>query len=191
MPRLNPTAAQSSSAAPLMHGTQLWPNATAPTCGTASAATTAVPLRHWHKKQRPVPPPPTAFELHGYSPLPRGTTHDTQKEDRDVMKNQIAENGDVIFIDPLPNRGYILNNFNIVGKVITRRELSFTLIRANLMGIWGNPKNIAIIEVGRNKVLISFSDHEKGRQVLKKGPWSIRGYLLNLRWWTGVEPISQ
>ncbi|MED6226482.1 hypothetical protein PIB30_104211, partial [Stylosanthes scabra] len=89
-------------------------------------------------------------------------------EDGDVMKNQIAENGDVIFIYPLPYHGYILNNFNIVGKVITRRELSFTLIRANLMGIWGNPKNIAIIEVGRNKVLISFSDHEKGRQVLKK-----------------------
>ncbi|XP_072076776.1 uncharacterized protein At4g02000-like [Arachis hypogaea] len=52
------------------------------------------------------------------------------------------------------------------------------------MGIWGNPKGVTISEVGRNKILISFKDEKKGNQMLKNGPWNIKGNLLNLQRWS-------
>ncbi|MED6110845.1 hypothetical protein PIB30_046729 [Stylosanthes scabra] len=54
----------------------------------------------------------------------------------------------------------------------------------------GKLAGVVIIEVGRNTVLISFSDHEKGRQILLRGPWSFRGHLINLSLWTGLQPID-
>ncbi|MED6211829.1 hypothetical protein PIB30_077339 [Stylosanthes scabra] len=41
------------------------------------------------------------------------------------------------------------------------------------MGMWRNPKEVAITEVGRNRVLISFNDHEKGSQMLNRGLWTV------------------
>ncbi|MED6217859.1 hypothetical protein PIB30_021500 [Stylosanthes scabra] len=70
-------------------------------------------------------------------------------DDSSIMEEFIAEDGDSIFIDPLPKRGCNMNNYNLVGKEY------------------------------------SFKDHEKGEQTLNRGPWSIRGNLLNLKKWTG------
>ncbi|MED6144052.1 hypothetical protein PIB30_011848 [Stylosanthes scabra] len=96
----------------------------------------------------------------------------------------------VVYIDPLDIEGFNMDNLNLVSKVITTKELSYNSIRAAIMGIWGNLRGVAISEVGLNKVLISFKDHNKGLQMLKRGPWSIRGHLLNLRIWSGAIPIS-
>ncbi|RYR26624.1 hypothetical protein Ahy_B02g060896 [Arachis hypogaea] len=59
------------------------------------------------------------------------------------------------------------------------------------MGIWGSPVGVSISEVGRNKVLISFKYKRKGLQILKNGPWSIRGNLINLKVWIQNVAIGE
>ncbi|MED6224413.1 hypothetical protein PIB30_083724 [Stylosanthes scabra] len=97
------------------------------------------------------------------------------------MVDQIAEDGAVIDVEPVPHQGPNINNYNLVGKIVSDKEYNFSSIRAGLMGIWGNPAGVMISDVDRNKVLISFRDHVKGRQILDKGPWTFRGQLLNLQ----------
>ncbi|MED6223311.1 hypothetical protein PIB30_072744 [Stylosanthes scabra] len=65
---------------------------------------------------------------------------------------------------------YNLNNCNLVGKIITDKDFSFSAIRAGLMGMSGNANAVAIIEVGRNTMLLSFNDHEKGQYILNGVP---------------------
>ncbi|RYR39747.1 hypothetical protein Ahy_A09g045333 [Arachis hypogaea] len=55
----------------------------------------------------------------------------------------------------------------MVGKIISDKE--------------GNLEGVAILDIGRNKVLISFKDTSKGIQIRKRGHWSIRGNLVNLQ----------
>ncbi|MED6113607.1 hypothetical protein PIB30_072471 [Stylosanthes scabra] len=47
------------------------------------------------------------------------------------------------------------------------------------MCIWGKPEGV------RNKALVSFQDESKGYRIWKGGRWSIRGYLINFKRWTG------
>ncbi|MED6189468.1 hypothetical protein PIB30_096249 [Stylosanthes scabra] len=95
----------------------------------------------------------------------------------------------MVFIDPANVEGFDATNLNFVGKVLTDKELNFPTIKAALMGMWGNPRGVAISEVARNKVLVSFRDHHKGMEMMKRGPWSIKGHLLNLQIWIGRESI--
>ncbi|MED6152898.1 hypothetical protein PIB30_096373 [Stylosanthes scabra] len=101
------------------------------------------------------------------------------------MENHIVEDGAVIHIDPNPDQGFNLNNFNLVGKIISDKEFGLSSIKSGLMEIWGNPNG-----VGRNTILINFNDHEKGKQILNRGPWSCRGHLINLNLWTRLQPID-
>ncbi|MED6223463.1 hypothetical protein PIB30_074172 [Stylosanthes scabra] len=82
-------------------------------------------------------------------------------------------------------------NFNLVAKVISDRELTCRTIKAALMGIWGHPKGVMITDVGMNKVLISFQDRSKGIQMWKGGPWNIRGYLVNMQQWSGNQSMLE
>ncbi|MED6137808.1 hypothetical protein PIB30_068491 [Stylosanthes scabra] len=84
------------------------------------------------------------------------------------MADQIAEDGAVIDVDNIPQEGINVNNYNLVGKIIANKKYNFNSIRAGLMGIWGYPSGVAITEAGRNKVLISFRDHDKGRRMLER-----------------------
>ncbi|MED6191763.1 hypothetical protein PIB30_003566 [Stylosanthes scabra] len=76
--------------------------------------------------------------------------------------------------------GYEEENFNLVAKVLCKKELNFKTIKASLMGMWGQPEGVAITEVGRNQVLISFQNRSKGFQVWRGGHWSIKGNLFNM-----------
>ncbi|MED6134390.1 hypothetical protein PIB30_036625 [Stylosanthes scabra] len=80
-----------------------------------------------------------------------------------------------------------MDNYNLVRKIISRKEFGFGSIKAGLMGIWGNPTGVVITEVGRNTILISFNDHEKGRQIFNKGPWSFREETIGRAFGTVVE----
>ncbi|MED6171195.1 hypothetical protein PIB30_038527 [Stylosanthes scabra] len=107
-----------------------------------------------------------------------------------AVEPHIAEDDDVIYIDPFPSEGINMGNLNLVGKIIADKEIRFNSIKATLMGIWGHPRGVAVTEVDRNKMLISFNDHDKELQVLNIESWSIRGHLLNLQIWTGADPID-
>ncbi|MED6199367.1 hypothetical protein PIB30_075278 [Stylosanthes scabra] len=86
--------------------------------------------------------------------------------------------------------GYNMNNFNLVGKIFTVKEYNFGAIKAGLMGMWGIPTGVVITEAERNTFLISCNDHDKGRQILNRGPWSFRGHLVNLSLWTSLQHID-
>ncbi|RYR58245.1 hypothetical protein Ahy_A05g023904 [Arachis hypogaea] len=97
--------------------------------------------------------------------------------------------GKVISINPAEDDSFEAENLNLVGKILSDREVSFNTCRAALLGIWGHPEGIAISDVGRNKLLISFKDVRKGIQIRNGGPWSVRGHLLNLQIWNGRESL--
>ncbi|RYQ97023.1 hypothetical protein Ahy_B08g092995 [Arachis hypogaea] len=97
--------------------------------------------------------------------------------------------GAVIRLNPEYDHSFIEDNLNMVGKIISDKEVNFKTCKAALLGIWGNPDGVVISDVGRNKVLISFRDKNKGIQICKGGPWSIRGNLLNLQIWNGRQSV--
>ncbi|RYR31547.1 hypothetical protein Ahy_B01g056354 [Arachis hypogaea] len=77
-----------------------------------------------------------------------------------------------------------LDCINLVGKIISNKELPFKIIKNTLLGIWGNPEGISISAVERNKILVSIKDMGKGLQILNGRPWSIRGQIFNLQIWS-------
>ncbi|RYR47522.1 hypothetical protein Ahy_A07g033454 [Arachis hypogaea] len=99
--------------------------------------------------------------------------------------------GKVISINPDEDDSFAAENFNLVGKILSDKEVSFNTCRAALLGIWGHPEGVAISDVGRNKLFISFKDVRKGIQIRNGGPWSVRGHLLNLQIWNGRESVYE
>ncbi|QHO06028.1 uncharacterized protein DS421_14g451100 [Arachis hypogaea] len=59
------------------------------------------------------------------------------------------------------------------------------------MGMWDNPEGVAVDEVGINRMLFSFKDKRRGLQVLRGGPWCIKGFLLNLKLWSNSKTIHE
>ncbi|RYR12055.1 hypothetical protein Ahy_B04g069574 [Arachis hypogaea] len=108
-----------------------------------------------------------------------------------VYKEKQSVEGKVLFIDPEEDDSFASKNLNMVGKILSDKEVSFSTCKAALLGIWGHPQGVAISDVGRNKVLISFKDARKGIQIRNGGPWSIRGNLLNLQIWNGRESVYE
>ncbi|MED6220437.1 hypothetical protein PIB30_044851 [Stylosanthes scabra] len=90
--------------------------------------------------------------------------------------------GKTIINDQAGHEGYMEGNLNLVAQVISDKELKFKIIKNAIMDIWGQPKGVNIIDVGRNKVVISFQDSSKGFKL-----W--RGYLINMHTWTTNKPI--
>ncbi|QHO10485.1 uncharacterized protein DS421_15g490160 [Arachis hypogaea] len=71
-------------------------------------------------------------------------------------------NGEVVRLNPEYEDSFIEGNLHMVGKIIPDKKVSFRTCKAALLGIWENPKGVAISNVGRNKVLINFRDASKG-----------------------------
>ncbi|RYQ84613.1 hypothetical protein Ahy_B10g104050 [Arachis hypogaea] len=92
--------------------------------------------------------------------------------------------GKTITIKPNSQKEHKVDSINLVGQIISSKEVPFRSSKNAIMGIWRNPEGVSISEVGRNKVLISFKDMWRGLQTLKGGPWSIKGHLLNLQLWS-------
>ncbi|QHO18034.1 uncharacterized protein DS421_10g317100 [Arachis hypogaea] len=97
--------------------------------------------------------------------------------------------GTTITLNSHPSPGFKANSFNLIGKIITDRELKYKAIKNSILGMWGNPKDVTISEVGRNKILISFKDSRTGNRFLRNGPWNVKGHLMNLQRWLYGESI--
>ncbi|MED6184251.1 hypothetical protein PIB30_045645 [Stylosanthes scabra] len=67
-------------------------------------------------------------------------------EEQDVVDRQ------VVYIDPLDVEGIDVDNLNMVGKVLTDKEISYNSIRAAIMGMWGNLDGVVISDVAKNKI---------------------------------------
>ncbi|XP_072084672.1 uncharacterized protein [Arachis hypogaea] len=108
-----------------------------------------------------------------------------------VCQKEQSIDGKVISINPDEDDSFAAENFNLVGKILSDKEVSFNTCRVVLLGIWGHPEGVAISDVGRNKLFISFKDVRKGIQIRNGGPWSVRGHLLNLQIWNGRESVYE
>ncbi|RYR42810.1 hypothetical protein Ahy_A08g039249 [Arachis hypogaea] len=97
--------------------------------------------------------------------------------------------GRVISFNKEGELGYIAGCLNLVGKVITEKETSFKMCKNALLGMWGNPQGVAVTDIGRKKLLFSFKDIKKGLQIVRNGPWNIRGNLINLQLWSERESV--
>ncbi|KAL4343744.1 hypothetical protein AHAS_Ahas11G0109000 [Arachis hypogaea] len=82
------------------------------------------------------------------------------------------------------NAGYVPDQLNLVGKVLSDKEVKFKICKNTLLGLWDNPTGVAITEAGRNKMLISFKDINYGLKILRNGLWNIRDSLINLQYWS-------
>ncbi|RYR16596.1 hypothetical protein Ahy_B04g073630 [Arachis hypogaea] len=69
-----------------------------------------------------------------------------------AQAEDLSIEGDVVCLNPAYDECFIEGNLNMVGKIISDKEVSFNTCKATLLGIWGNPEGVAIIEVGRNKI---------------------------------------
>ncbi|KAL4338002.1 hypothetical protein AHAS_Ahas12G0166600 [Arachis hypogaea] len=96
-----------------------------------------------------------------------------------------------ITISKKEKKKYIEDCINIMGKIISDKEISFKASKNALLGIWGNLENVFISEVGKKKLFFCFKDQKKGMQILKRGSWSVRGHMINLQLWVQNTAINE
>ncbi|RYQ98245.1 hypothetical protein Ahy_B08g094302 isoform A [Arachis hypogaea] len=77
-----------------------------------------------------------------------------------------------VTINKKEKKEYRENYINLVGKIVADREISFKASKNALLGIWGNQRTSS-----------SLRDQRRGVQILKGGPWCVKGHLLNLQLW--------
>ncbi|MED6222911.1 hypothetical protein PIB30_069016, partial [Stylosanthes scabra] len=105
-----------------------------------------------------------------------------------MSNEEESAEGIVITISENIQQNYVPNCYNLVGKIIANKEINFKSAKFALLGIWGNPNGISILEAGRKKIIASFKEEGRGIQILKNSPWCIKGYRsghnmnLYLRW---------
>ncbi|RYR23048.1 hypothetical protein Ahy_B03g068324 [Arachis hypogaea] len=99
--------------------------------------------------------------------------------------------GRVIKLNKPGELGYKKECLNVVGKIISDKEISFKTCKNALLGMWGNPQGVAVIDIGLKKMLFSFKDRKKGLQIMQNGPWNVRGNMVNLRLWREVNQCSR
>ncbi|MED6114229.1 hypothetical protein PIB30_078421, partial [Stylosanthes scabra] len=99
--------------------------------------------------------------------------------------------GKIITINENISEDFKPDCYNLVGKIITNKEMNFKALKTALLGIWGNTRGVSILEAGRNGIIISFKERSRGIQTLKISPWFVKGYLLNLQLWSQHEALSE
>ncbi|MED6212717.1 hypothetical protein PIB30_086269 [Stylosanthes scabra] len=67
--------------------------------------------------------------------------------------------GEVIIVEQGIQDGFIEDNMNLVAKVISDKELTFKTIKVALMGFWGYPNGVSIVDVGVNKSSAKLYEH--------------------------------
>ncbi|KAL4299656.1 hypothetical protein AHAS_Ahas17G0122700 [Arachis hypogaea] len=66
--------------------------------------------------------------------------------------------GKIISIKPKRNQGLNLDHCNMVGIVITEKEIKFKICKNVLLGMWGNSEGVAIFE----KISSTYKDGHRG-----------------------------
>ncbi|KAL4299789.1 hypothetical protein AHAS_Ahas17G0136000 [Arachis hypogaea] len=87
--------------------------------------------------------------------------------------------GKTIRIEKHVQHGFKEDCLNLIEKFITEKEMNLKACRNTIMGIWGNPVGLAISEIGRNMLLLSFKDKNKGKKVLN-GKSKVIGDMMRL-----------
>ncbi|RYR49362.1 hypothetical protein Ahy_A07g035841 [Arachis hypogaea] len=99
--------------------------------------------------------------------------------------------GKVIKLNKPGELGYKKDCLNMVGKIISEKEVSFKICKNALLGMWDNPQGVAVTDIGQKKMLFSFKDRKRGLRIIQNGPWNVRGNLVNLRLWMEGELVFE
>ncbi|XP_072058121.1 uncharacterized protein [Arachis hypogaea] len=99
--------------------------------------------------------------------------------------------GKVIKLNRPGELGYKKDCLNVVGKLISDKEINFKTCKNALLGMWGNPQGVAVTDIGWKKMLFSFKDRKKGLQIIQNGPWNVKGNMVNLRLWREGESVFE
>ncbi|RYR32887.1 hypothetical protein Ahy_A10g047413 [Arachis hypogaea] len=99
--------------------------------------------------------------------------------------------GKVIKLNKPGEMGYKKDCLNVVGKLISDKEINFKTCKNALLEMWGNPQGVAVTDIGRKKILFSFKDRKKGLQIIQNGPWNVKGNMINLRLWREGESVFE
>ncbi|RYR00320.1 hypothetical protein Ahy_B07g088445 [Arachis hypogaea] len=78
--------------------------------------------------------------------------------------------GKVIKLNKPGELGYKKECLNVVGKIISDKEISFKTCKNALLGMWRNPQGVAVTDIGLKKMLFSFKDRRRGLQIMQNGP---------------------
>ncbi|RYR35234.1 uncharacterized protein At4g02000-like [Arachis hypogaea] len=97
--------------------------------------------------------------------------------------------GKVIKLNKPGEMGYKKDCLNVVGKLISDKEMSFKTCKNALLGMWENPQGVAVTDIGRKKILLSFKDRKKGLQIIQNGPWNVN--MINLKLWREGESVFE
>ncbi|RYR27025.1 hypothetical protein Ahy_B02g061350 [Arachis hypogaea] len=99
--------------------------------------------------------------------------------------------GKVIKFNKPGELGYKRDCLNVVGKVISEKEINFKTYKNTLLGMWENPQEVAVTDIGSKKLLFSFKDKKRGLQIMQNGPWNVKGNMVNLKLWREGESVFE
>lgn len=80
---------------------------------------------------------------------------------------------------------------NIIGKLLTTKQISKQVLYNSLMGIWCNPNGFKITELENNLYQLSFERESHIKRILKGEPWIIRNVWLKLHLWNRSTNIQE
>ncbi|KAF7820596.1 TMV resistance protein N-like [Senna tora] len=78
----------------------------------------------------------------------------------------------------------------LIGKLITEKSLNRNTVKSMIAKGWGISKGLNISEVSQNLFIFSFDKEADCDRVIRDGPWSILGQLLNVKRWSPEIPLS-
>ncbi|KAJ1426339.1 Zinc finger, CCHC-type [Sesbania bispinosa] len=108
--------------------------------------------------------------------------HPSENQDDNEVTVELEDNG----IDSLQ-----LAKRSIVCKVLAPKPLNKTAVKGILIKAWGEPKDIQITDMGINTFLFIFNDGNEVKEVMKKAPWFVMGYLTSLQFWIPEASIFE
>lgn len=76
-----------------------------------------------------------------------------------------------------------VHDLTLIGKILSDRVVNFTAINAILSTSWNLGNNVQIASLDTNIISCTFSYSEDRDRILDKGPWAIKGFVLNLLKW--------
>ncbi|KAG8375096.1 hypothetical protein BUALT_Bualt10G0064800 [Buddleja alternifolia] len=88
--------------------------------------------------------------------------------------------------DPIPslsNTSHPPNQYTLLAKIITDRELNIHAFKNTLTKAWGIGNTVSVNIVEKNTLAFVFEKEEHAKRILAQAPWSFRGNLVALQEW--------
>ncbi|KAF7834622.1 TMV resistance protein N-like [Senna tora] len=79
----------------------------------------------------------------------------------------------------------------LFGKIVTEKPLNKASVKNILQKVWNAQGGLAIAEVGVNAFDFTFAKEEECRRIVREGPWTVMGFLLNIQPWRPMKSVEE